>query len=101
MSGHKSQGAIISTKVIVEIQNVFALGLIYVMLSRTTNRQNINIIRKSEPSNFISCHFLAQHDFFHYDEYIIEIILFGFEENPTTSAIRSIRVTSNITNFLM
>ena len=40
MTGHKSQGATISTRVIVDIRNTFASGLTYVILSRTTNRQN-------------------------------------------------------------
>ena len=55
MTGHKSQGATISTKVIVDIRNAFTPGLTYVMLSRTTNRQNLKIVRKLLPSNFIPC----------------------------------------------
>ena len=39
MTGHKSQGATISTKVIVDIQNAFAFELTHVMLSRTTNNK--------------------------------------------------------------
>ena len=58
MTGHKSQGATISIKVIVDIWNAFALGLTYVMLSRTKNRQNLKIVRKLLPSNFIPCPFL-------------------------------------------
>ena len=46
MTSHKSQGATISTKAFVDIQNAFAPGLTYVVLSRTTNRQNPKIIRK-------------------------------------------------------
>ena len=57
MTGHKSQGATISSKVIVHIRNAFALGLTYVMLSRTTNRQNLKIVRKLQPSYFIPCSF--------------------------------------------
>jgi len=55
MTGHKSEGATISNKVIVDIRNVFAPGLTYVMLSRTTNRQNLKIVRKLQPSYFIPC----------------------------------------------
>ena len=57
MTGHKSQGATISNKVIVHIRNAFAPGLTYVMLSRTTNRQNLNIVKKLQPSDFIPCPF--------------------------------------------
>ena len=55
MTSYKSQGAIISTKVIVNIRNTFAPGLSYVMLSRTTNKKNLNIIRRLIPSDFIPC----------------------------------------------
>ena len=57
MTGHKSQGATISNKVIVYIWNAFALGLTYVMLSKTTNRQNLKIVRKLQPPYFIPCPF--------------------------------------------
>ena len=43
MIGHKSQGATISTNVVVDIRNVFAPGLTYVMLSRVTNQKNLKI----------------------------------------------------------
>ena len=43
MTGHKSQGATMSTNVVVDIHNAFALGLTYVMLSRVTNRTNLKI----------------------------------------------------------
>ena len=43
MIGHKSQGATISTNVVVDIRNAFAPGLTYVMLSRVTNRANLKI----------------------------------------------------------
>jgi ATP-dependent exoDNAse (exonuclease V) alpha subunit len=55
MTGHKSQGATISNKVIIDIRNAFVPGLTYVMLSRTTNRQNLKIARKLQPSDFIPC----------------------------------------------
>ena len=55
MTGHKSQGATLSTKIIVDIQNAFAPGLTYVMLSRTTNRQNLKIVRKLLHLDFIPC----------------------------------------------
>ena len=43
MTGHKSQGATISTNVVVDIHNAFAPGLTYVMLSRITYRTNLKI----------------------------------------------------------
>ena len=55
MTGHKSQGATISNNVIVDIQNAFAPGLMYIMLSRTTNRQHLKIGRKLVPLDFIPC----------------------------------------------
>ena len=55
MTGHKSQGATISNNVVVDIRNAFAPGLTYVMLSRTTNRKHLKIVRKLVPSDFIPC----------------------------------------------
>jgi ATP-dependent exoDNAse (exonuclease V) alpha subunit len=55
MTGHKSQGATISNNVIINIRIAFAPGLTYVMLSRTTNRQHLKIVRKLVPSDFIPC----------------------------------------------
>jgi hypothetical protein len=36
--GHKSQGATISSKVMIHICESFAWGLVYVMISRVTSR---------------------------------------------------------------
>jgi hypothetical protein len=36
--GHKSQGATISSKVMIHVHESFAWGLVYVMLSRITSR---------------------------------------------------------------
>jgi ATP-dependent exoDNAse (exonuclease V) alpha subunit len=55
MTGHKSQGATISTNVVVDIRNAFAPGLTYVMLSRVTNRTNLKIKGRLIPSDFIPC----------------------------------------------
>ena len=55
MKRHKSQGATISTNVIVDIRNAFAPGLTYVMLSRVTNRTNLRIKGRLLPSDFIPC----------------------------------------------
>ena len=56
MTGHKSQGATISTNVVVDIRNVFVPGLTYVMLSRVTNRQNLKIKGRLSPSHFVPCY---------------------------------------------
>jgi ATP-dependent DNA helicase PIF1 len=44
ITGHKSQGATISSKDIIDIKEAFAPGLAYVMLSRVTNRIFLKII---------------------------------------------------------
>jgi hypothetical protein len=49
--GHKSQGATISSKVIIHIREYFAWGLVYVMLSRVTSRKNLKIVNNLQPSN--------------------------------------------------
>jgi len=55
--GHKSQGRIISSKVIIDIKEAFALGFTYVMLSRVTNRNNLKIIGNLTPNDFVPCTF--------------------------------------------
>jgi len=52
---HKSQGTKISSKVIIDIKEAFALGLTYVMLSRFTNRKNLKIIKNLTPNDFVPC----------------------------------------------
>jgi ATP-dependent exoDNAse (exonuclease V) alpha subunit len=54
---HKSQGATISSKVIIDIKEAFALGLTYVILSRVTNRKNLKIIGNLTPNDFLPCTF--------------------------------------------
>ncbi len=41
MTSHKSQGATITTKVIIDIKKTFTHGLTYVMLSIVTNQNNL------------------------------------------------------------
>jgi len=48
---HKSQGATISSKVMIHICESFAQGLMYVMLSRVTSRKNLKIVKKFQPSD--------------------------------------------------
>jgi ATP-dependent DNA helicase PIF1 len=53
---HKSQGATISSKVIIDIKEAFAPGLTYVMLSRVTNKKNLKI-GNLIPNDFMPCIF--------------------------------------------
>ncbi len=61
ITGHKSQGTTISSKVIMGIKKTFALGLTYVMLSRVTNRMFLKIIGNFTPNNFI--HYTFENDY--------------------------------------
>ncbi len=49
--GHKSQGAMISFKVMIHICDSFTRGLVYVMLSRVTSWKILKIVNNSQPSN--------------------------------------------------
>ncbi len=51
--GHKAQGATITSKVLVNVKESFALGLTYVMLLRITNHANLMIQGNLKPSTFI------------------------------------------------
>jgi len=46
---HKSQGAMISSKVMIHIRESFARGLVYVMLSRVTSYKNLKIVNNLQP----------------------------------------------------
>jgi hypothetical protein len=46
---HKSQGAMISSKVMIHICESFAQGLMYVMISRVTSQKNLKIVKKFQP----------------------------------------------------
>jgi len=46
---HKSQGAMISSKVMIHICESFARGLVYVMLSRVTSYKNLKIVNNLQP----------------------------------------------------
>jgi hypothetical protein len=47
--GHKSQGATISSKVMIHICEFFAWGLMYVMLSRLISRKKLKIVNNVQP----------------------------------------------------
>jgi len=57
ITGHKSQGATISSKVIIDIKEAFAPGLTYVMFFKVTNINNLKIIGNLTPNDFIPCTF--------------------------------------------
>ena len=44
MTGHRSQGATIAFTMLVDIKSAFAPGLLYVILSRVTNRKFLKIV---------------------------------------------------------
>jgi hypothetical protein len=46
---HKSQGAMISSKMMIHIHESFARGLAYVMLSRVTSLTNLKIVDNLQP----------------------------------------------------
>jgi hypothetical protein len=47
--GHKSQGAMISSKVMIHIHESFAWGLVYIMLFRVTSQKNLKIVNNLQP----------------------------------------------------
>ncbi len=51
ITGHKSQGAMISSKVMIHIHESFAQGLVYVMLSRITSWKILKIVNNLQPSD--------------------------------------------------
>jgi len=53
ITGHKTQGATIKYKVIIDIKNSSTLGLTYVMLSRSTNCSNLLICQTLIPTYFL------------------------------------------------
>lgn len=52
ITGHRSQGATIRTSVFVFVKDAFAPGLLYVMLSRVTDRSKLKILNRLKPSDF-------------------------------------------------
>ncbi len=48
---HKSQGATISSKVMIHIHESFARGLVYVMLSRVTSQKKLKFVNNLQPFN--------------------------------------------------
>jgi len=49
ITGHKFQGATISSKVVIHIHESCARGLVYVMLSRVTSRKKLKIVNNLQP----------------------------------------------------
>jgi ascorbate-specific PTS system EIIC-type component UlaA len=52
ITSHKSQGATIASNVLIDIRKAFSPRLTYIMLSRVTNRKNMEIRRTLSPTNF-------------------------------------------------
>jgi ATP-dependent exoDNAse (exonuclease V) alpha subunit len=50
---HKSEGCTIQSTVFIEITDAFSPGLVYVALSRVTNRYNIKLLSRLTPDIFI------------------------------------------------
>lgn len=53
ITGHKSQGATLTGPTIVHARDVFACGLLYVMLSRVTTRDNLRIVPPLSAADFL------------------------------------------------
>jgi len=49
--GHKSQGATISSKVMIHIREAFTRGLVYVLLFRVTSDFFLKIVNNLQPSD--------------------------------------------------
>jgi hypothetical protein len=49
--GHKSQGATISSKMMIHVCEPFARGLVYVMLSKVTSQKILKIVNNLQPSD--------------------------------------------------
>jgi hypothetical protein len=49
ITGHKTLGATISSKVMIHIRESFARGLMYVMLSRVRSQKNLKIVNNLQP----------------------------------------------------
>ena len=52
ITAHRCQGATMAEGVILHVDNAFAPGLLYVMLSRVTNRKLLSIITPLTPDHF-------------------------------------------------
>jgi ATP-dependent exoDNAse (exonuclease V) alpha subunit len=53
MTGHKCQGATFRCLTIIDILTAFTPGLLYVMLSRVTKRDNLRIVGGLSPEMFV------------------------------------------------
>lgn len=53
VTGHKIQGATITTKMFVWMREAFVPGLLYVMLSRVTERSLLHVVGRLRPEHFI------------------------------------------------
>jgi hypothetical protein len=52
MTGHRSQGATLRGKVLIDVKDAFCPRLLYVMLSRVPSRLNLRIVGELTPDMF-------------------------------------------------
>jgi ATP-dependent DNA helicase PIF1 len=52
ITGHKSQGATLDGTTIINVNSTFCPGLLYVMLSRVTERRHIKLLQRLTPDMF-------------------------------------------------
>ena len=53
MTGHKAQGATLTGTTIIKVDSAFCPGLLYVMLSRVTDRRHLRILTPLTPAMFV------------------------------------------------
>jgi hypothetical protein len=53
ITAHRAQGATLTGRTIVHVRKAFAPGMVYVMLSRVTTRDNLFIIGHLKPEDFV------------------------------------------------
>ncbi|WIA28669.1 hypothetical protein OEZ86_011205 [Tetradesmus obliquus] len=53
ITAHRAQGATLAGRTIVHVRKAFAPGMVYVMLSRVTTRDNLYIIGQLQPADFV------------------------------------------------
>lgn len=53
MTAHRAQGATLTGTTILHVREAFAPGIVYVMLSRVTTRDNLYILGSLKPEDFV------------------------------------------------
>jgi ATP-dependent DNA helicase PIF1 len=60
MTAHRCQGATMRLRVIIRCRDAFAAGMLYVMLSRVPNRQDLYIVGGFTPADFLPAQLSAE-----------------------------------------